>query len=99
MHPKRCTVVQGCLGLSYNLPCLGVGVCMGSCRFSVSCGVGSGVSILMVGALAGMFATKGVTLVVVGQPVQTLLVQQLTKFVGEVPSLGNTNPAPPVVHA
>ena len=99
MHPKRCTVVQGCLRVSYNLPCLGVCVCVGSCRISVSCGVGSGGSILTVGALAGRFATKGVALVVVGQPVQTLLVQQPTQFLEEVPSLGNTNPAPPVVHA
>ena len=35
----------------------------------------------------------------VDQPVQTLLVKQPTQFLGEVPSLGNTTPAPPVVHA
>ena len=46
MHPKRCTVGSGMLGVSYNLTCLGVGVCVGSYRIRVSCGVGSGVSIL-----------------------------------------------------
>ena len=50
MHPKRCTVVQGCFRVSYNLPRLGVGVCVGSFRISVSCGVGSGFSTLTVGA-------------------------------------------------
>ena len=35
----------------------------------------------------------------VGQPMQTLLVKQPTEFLGEVPSLGKTNPAAPVVHA
>ena len=65
----------------------------------MSCGVGSGVSTLSVGAKAGSFAAKWVALVVVGQPMQTLLVKQPTTFLGEVPSLGNTNPAPPVVHA
>ena len=40
-----------------------------------------------------------VALVVVGRPMQTLLVLQPTQFLGEVPSLGNTNPAPPVVDA
>ena len=32
----------------------------------------------------------------VGRPMQTLLVLQLTQFLGEVPTLGNTNPTPPV---
>ena len=45
MHPKRCTVCSGMLGVSYHLTCLGVGVCVGSCRIRVSCGVRSGVSI------------------------------------------------------
>ena len=35
----------------------------------------------------------------VGLPMQTLLVKQPTQFLGEVLSLGNTNPAPPVVDA
>ena len=48
---------------------------------------------------AGRFAAKGVALVVVGRPMQTLLVLQPTVFLGEVPSLGNTKPAPPVVDA
>ena len=50
MHPKRCTVCSGMLGVSYNLTCLGVGVCVGSCRIRVSCSVGSGVSVFAVGA-------------------------------------------------
>ena len=35
----------------------------------------------------------------VGQAMQTLLVKQPTKLLGEVTTLGKTNPAPPVVHA
>ena len=30
----------------------------------------------------------------IGQPVQTLLVKQPTKFLGEVPSLGTSKPCP-----
>ena len=59
MHPKHCTVVQGCLRVSYNLPCLGVGVCVGSCRISVSCGVGLGVSISDGGCLGGEVCSQG----------------------------------------
>ena len=59
MHQKRCTVVQGCLRVNYNLPCLGVGLCVGSCRISVSGGVGSGVNIFDSWCLVGEVCSQG----------------------------------------
>ena len=56
---KRCTVVQGCFRVSYNFSCLGVGVCVGSCRISLFCNFGSGVSIFDGACLGGEVCSQG----------------------------------------
>ena len=59
MPPKRCTVAQGCLRVSYNLRSLGVGVCVRNCRISVSCGVELGINIFDCGWLGGEVCSQG----------------------------------------